>query len=320
MTKVLKYLSLPLVSLLLMTFNACTIDNKYFNTEPEGSLDSPLLETKDQAYNASTSKSNKDSESTAAKPSEEPTSEKPQDGTKQNKNSSGEVQTVFKQGDTGDKIKEIQRKLNKFGYNLSVDGIFGASTYYAVIDFQNRHKIEADGIVGPQTLAKLEEPPTPETMYKPEKPQSTGYTGPVSASDQEKFVNSNGFSSSTAYFIWIDLPHQHVYIFNGSKSSWKLIKSFICSSGKPSTPTVKGYFTVGNKGSYFIADGGAMCKYYTQISGNYLFHSVLFDRQGKNIIDYTLGVPVSHGCVRLAPENAKYIYDNIPRGTTIWSN
>ena len=88
----------------------------------------------------------------------------------------------------------------------------------------------------------------------------------------------------------------------------------------PKEPTVKGTFAVGSKGSYFIADGGARCKYYTQIKGNYLFHRVLYDSKGEKIIDGTLGVPVSHGCVRLATENAKFIYDNIPAGTTIWSN
>jgi len=39
------------------------------------------------------------------------------------------VQTTFKQGDKGNKVKEIQQKLNKFGYKLYVDGNFGCSTY-----------------------------------------------------------------------------------------------------------------------------------------------------------------------------------------------
>ena len=94
----------------------------------------------------------------------------------------------------------------------------------------------------------------------------------------------------------------------------------VCSSGKASTPTVKGNFTVGSKGGYFIADGGARCKYYTQIRGNYLFHSVLYDNKGNYIIDNTLGAPVSHGCVRLSLKNAKFIYYNIPAKTAIWSN
>ena len=80
-----------------------------------------------------------------------------------------------------------------------------------------------------------------------------------------------------------------------------------------------GSFKVGSKGSYFISSGGARCKYYTQIRGNYLFHSVLYDRKGNYVIDNTLGVAVSHGCVRLALSNAKFIYDNIPARTLIWS-
>lgn len=223
---------------------------------------------------------------------------------------------VYKKGDNGLKIKEIQQKLNKFGYKLIVDGDFGPSTYNAVLDFQRRNKIKADGIVSTVTLKKLDQKPTKATMYQPPvvKP-STSANGSA-----EKIVNSKGFSSSTKYFIWIDFKKQKVHIFTGSKGKWKLIKSMVCSSGKPSTPTIKGIFTVGSKGGYFIADGGARCKYYTQIKGNYLFHSVLYNNKGTKIIDGRLGIPLSHGCVRLAPQNAKYIYDNIPRGTKIWSS
>ena len=35
------------------------------------------------------------------------------------------------------------------------------------------------------------------------------------------------------------------------------------------------------------------------------------------IIDDRLGEALSHGCIRLAPENAKWIYDNILDGTTV---
>ena len=222
------------------------------------------------------------------------------------------VQTTFKQGDKGDKVKEIQQKLNKFGYKLDVDGDFGPSTYYAVMDFQMKNNLLQDGKAGELTLEKLDTAKVSESIYKPEVT--------VSNNEMETFANGKNFPSLTAYFIWIDLPHQKVNIFNGANKNWQLVKSMACSSGKASTPTVKGNFTVGSKGSYFIAEGGVRCKYYTQISGNYLFHSVLYDNAGNNIIDDTLGVPVSHGCVRLALENAKFIYDNIPTGTAIWSN
>lgn len=229
------------------------------------------------------------------------------------------VYTAIKQGDKGNKVKEIQQKLNKFGYKLYVDGDFGSLTYYAVIDFQLRNKLARDGIVGDLTLKKLDMLVTPANMYKSPVTKTTIPKAIISKDELEKFANNKNIDSLTSYFIWIDLSHQRVNIFSGSKKKWDLVKSMVCSSGKASTPTVKGDFAVGSKGSYFIADGGARCKYYTQIQGNYLFHSVLYDNKGKYIIDNTLGLPVSHGCVRLSLENAKFIYDNIPAKTTIWS-
>jgi lipoprotein-anchoring transpeptidase ErfK/SrfK len=227
---------------------------------------------------------------------------------------------ILRQGDKGDKVKEIQQKLNKFNYKLEVDGDFGSATYNAVMDFQAKNKIPKDGIVGELTLKALDTAQPSDNMYKPQVIQNSIPNVTVSNNELEKFIDSKNFSSLTSYFIWIDLSHQKVNIFNGAYHDWHLVKSMVCSSGKASTPTIRGLFTVGNKGSYFISSGGAMCKDYTQISGNYLFHSILYDRSGSSIIDGTLGVPVSHGCVRLAFENAKFIYDNIQDGTAIWSN
>jgi hypothetical protein len=230
------------------------------------------------------------------------------------------VMPFLKKGEKGTKVKEIQQKLNKFGYKLYVDGDFGRLTYNAVIDFQMRNKLIKDGLVGDLTFKKLDMAPTPATMYKPTVKQITTPKAALSKDELEKLINSKNMISLTSYLLWIDLAHQRVNLFNGSNKKWTLVKSMVCSAGKASTPTVKGNFTVGIKGGYFIADGGARCKYYTQIKGNYLFHSVLYDNKGNNIIDNTLGVPVSHGCVRLSLENAKYIYDNIPAKTAIWSN
>lgn len=131
------------------------------------------------------------------------------------------------------------------------------------------------------------------------------------------FVNENDFASSTNYFIWVDTKNFKVNIFEGSKNNWKLIKSYLCSIGKPSTPTPKGNFTVGIKGLSFGASHGYIARYYTQIKGNYLFHSILYNLDGS-IRDGRLGMAISDGCVRLALQNAKWIFDNIPKGTAIY--
>lgn len=67
------------------------------------------------------------------------------------------VQTAtYKQGSRGDMVKKIQQKLKRWGYySGNVDGIFGSQTKKAVIYFQKKNSLVADGIVGAKTLAAL---------------------------------------------------------------------------------------------------------------------------------------------------------------------
>lgn len=134
----------------------------------------------------------------------------------------------------------------------------------------------------------------------------------------EAEFNSAGLSSGTKYFITIDSTNQMVNIFSGYNNHWNLIRSMRCASGAPDTPTVKGLYAVQGRGYMFRAASNTICKFFTGFYGNYLFHTVLLDNNG-NIQDPTLGVPASHGCVRLAIEDAQYIYYNIPNGTRVWS-
>jgi len=57
--------------------------------------------------------------------------------------------------DRSDDVLALQMKLNQLGYNLDTDGIFGAGTLGAVIDFQASHNLEPDGIVGKLTWEAL---------------------------------------------------------------------------------------------------------------------------------------------------------------------
>lgn len=53
-------------------------------------------------------------------------------------------------------IKNTQSILNKYGYNLAVDGIVGDATINAIKDFQGKHGLTVDGIAGKQTFVLLE--------------------------------------------------------------------------------------------------------------------------------------------------------------------
>ena len=135
----------------------------------------------------------------------------------------------------------------------------------------------------------------------------------------ESFVNNSDLSSTTNYLIWVDTQSFKVNIFTGKKSNWKLIKSYSCSIGKPTTPTPKGTFYIGIKGYSFGYSHGYVCYYYSQFKNDYLFHSILYNLDGT-IKDGRLGMKISNGCIRLAKVNAKWIYDNVPAKTTVFIN
>lgn len=52
-------------------------------------------------------------------------------------------------------VRYLQRTLNANGYSVTTDGGFGAKTEAAVIEFQKRKKIKADGVVGAKTWEQL---------------------------------------------------------------------------------------------------------------------------------------------------------------------
>lgn len=58
-------------------------------------------------------------------------------------------------GSKGNGVKWIQWCLNKTGEKLNIDGEFGALTKAAVLKFQKKQKLLADGIVGTKTRAAL---------------------------------------------------------------------------------------------------------------------------------------------------------------------
>ena len=124
------------------------------------------------------------------------------------------------------------------------------------------------------------------------------------------------YSSNTEWLVLVDRASCKVGVFRGAKGMWNLVNYWDCSPGKDSTPTVSGVFRVGIRGYYFDS-GNARCYWYTQFYGNYLFHSVLSSKYNGRLIDGRLGMHLSHGCVRMDINNAKWIYDTIPSGSTV---
>lgn len=139
--------------------------------------------------------------------------------------------------------------------------------------------------------------------------------------NDDRLVNgwytAQAISSPTNWFVLVDDINTKVMIYYWDIDQWMPLYIFDCSTGAWSMRTVHGTFSVGMKGYAFGYGHGYTAYYYTQISGDYLFHSILYYEGTWTPLDSVLNSHRSHGCVRLAPENAKWIYDNIPTGTTV---
>ena len=62
---------------------------------------------------------------------------------------------LLRNGSQGNFVYLLQFILNQYGYNLSVDGIFGTRTLNAVRDFQRNNSLSVDGLVGNNTWKTL---------------------------------------------------------------------------------------------------------------------------------------------------------------------
>lgn len=131
-------------------------------------------------------------------------------------------------------------------------------------------------------------------------------------------INTLNIESNTSYFINVDLKNQKTYVYKGKADNWNLIKTFPCSTGVNGEETPSGSFSIKEKGDWFFSEkysqGG---KFWTQITGDILFHSFPFAKDKATVLDYTMNKPSSHGCIRLSLDDAKWIYTNIPKGSKV---
>lgn len=96
---------------------------------------------------------------------------------------------ILKQGASGNEVREVQRRLKLWGYySGSVDGVFGAGTRKAVIAFQKKNGLTADGVVGKSTYKALGMTRSYEILVN-------------SSSNGSSNSGLNGFSSSEVYLL-----------------------------------------------------------------------------------------------------------------------
>ncbi|MGI6182661.1 MAG: peptidoglycan-binding protein [Candidatus Fimadaptatus sp.] len=205
---------------------------------------------------------------------------------------------TMKSGSSGSQVSRLQRRLASLEYLLDseVDGEFGSSTLYAIKDFQKTNGLEVSGTADRATQEKL------------------------FSSSAKKCTDPN---ARYPYKLIIDVSEQRVYVYKNEGGSYsKLVDKFICSTGKRETPTPLGTYRSTeriNRWHYFRAYD-CWAQYAYRIVGSYYFHSVIYNQKGGSPTSSSvrnLGRRASHGCVRLKVEDAKWIYNNCPAGTTV---
>jgi hypothetical protein len=132
---------------------------------------------------------------------------------------------------------------------------------------------------------------------------------------QSSPVNANGITSRTPYLVWVSKSEYTVRVYEGEQYNWRLLKEYPCALGAWDTPTITGQFeyiekTQWNYDGYYV---GPVLRFYN----GYALHSTLL-YYGGGEYDGRVGVNISHGCIRLHPDDINWISDTIPFYTRIY--
>ena len=133
----------------------------------------------------------------------------------------------------------------------------------------------------------------------------------------EEFVNSRGIGSPTDYMIWVSKANYTVTIFErNEEDAWDCLRIMPCSIGAPWSPTITGqfqYYQYQDKWDY----GSYYCGPIMRFKGGYALHSVLVNNNGT-FRDGRIGMMISHGCVRMLPEDIQWLTEVTPLKTKIY--
>lgn len=121
--------------------------------------------------------------------------------------------------------------------------------------------------------------------------------------------------------IKVNLSEQKIYAYLGDTD----VRDFRVSTGKPSTPTPTGKYDIFLKQDVrvgFQPPHYIMPKYMMFQSSGYGFHALPSLSRGGGDAFWTearehIGIPVSHGCIRLLPEDADWLFDFSDLGTKV---
>jgi len=137
------------------------------------------------------------------------------------------------------------------------------------------------------------------------------FSSEVSATSQNQTIKQTiqTLQKSEKRWVLINLKKQNLIAWEGNKA----VYAIAISSGKKSTPTLTGTFKIQTKlkttrmrGRGYDVPNVPHTMFY---DGGYAIHGAYWHKR--------FGTPVSHGCVNLAPNHAKWMFKWAEVGTPI---
>jgi peptidoglycan hydrolase-like protein with peptidoglycan-binding domain len=216
-------------------------------------------------------------------------------------------------GERSQDVRDLQHLLNLAGYDLAEDGFYSPDLVAVVKRFQQAQGISPDGVVGGETWAALAHPKPPTTTTTAASttvpPSEPAPTAPPTTFPSGPLVASGPLAAAVVH-----LSTQQLELLDPAG----VVKHrFPVSSGaNGATPT--GVFNVFRKVPRAISDSDpdVSMPWLVNFDGGIGFHGIPV--KGTVALPTPLGLrPVSHGCVRMANDAAKFLYDNLPIGATV---
>lgn len=183
-----------------------------------------------------------------------------------------------------------------------------------IVQGENQNKDDIVPGEGPNENVRQEDTAQGENSQKDisQKENSQEKDSQQSASDEAEFP----------YYIKVNRRQNCITVYTLDENGEYTVpyKAMICSTGLYNA-TPRGTFHLSTKYLWRELYGKVYGQYATRITGGVLFHSVPYYKKSKSALcteKYNkLGQQASMGCVRLTVEDAKWIADNCPSGTTV---
>ena len=209
-------------------------------------------------------------------------------------------------GTQSENVKKVQTRLKELGFfDGPISGYYMDQTIAAVKKFQEYNGLPIDADMDEETWNQL---------------FNAGDVVDVNATPRP-----SPEPTLPPYYVVVDVTNQvtKVYSLDENNEYTVLERQMICSTGVKGWDSDLGdWVTNGRRARWcYFSKWGGHAQYWTRINENIAFHSVTYsepDTRKLNVKSYNkLGRRASHGCIRMLVSDAKWMYDNIKKGTTV---